>query len=57
MSGDLGGALVLLLIVTNFQRGSSNGITAKFVMLLIFLFDEYERLLATDLCPSESWSR
>jgi hypothetical protein len=32
-----GGALVLLLIVRNFQEGSRNGVTAKFAMLSVLL--------------------
>lgn len=36
-----GGVLVLLLIVFNFQRRSCNEITAKFAVLLVFLFGEY----------------
>jgi hypothetical protein len=42
MCGDSGGALVLLLIVRNFQCGFCKGVTAKFTMLSVFLFDEYE---------------
>jgi hypothetical protein len=45
---DTGGAVVLLLIVRNFQRDSSSGITAKFVRLLNFLFGDYERLFDAD---------
>jgi hypothetical protein len=39
---------VMLLIVRNFQRDSSSGITAKFVRLLNFLFGDYERLFDAD---------
>jgi hypothetical protein len=44
--GGSGGALVLLLIVRNFQQGACNGVTAKFAVLSIFLFGEYEYLYA-----------
>jgi hypothetical protein len=45
MCRDLGGVLVLLLIVRNFQYGSCKGVTAKFTMLSVFPFGEYESLL------------
>jgi hypothetical protein len=38
MNGGSGGALVLLLIVTNFQIGACNRITDKFAALSIFTF-------------------
>jgi hypothetical protein len=42
MCGVSGGALVLLLIVRNFQCDFRKGITAKFTVLSVFLFGEYE---------------
>ena len=44
MWGNTGSALVLLLIVRNFQRGSCHGLTVKFIKQSIFLFCEYEKL-------------
>jgi hypothetical protein len=48
MWGRAGGALVLLLIVRNFQYGACNGITGKFAILLVLSFAEYERLLEAE---------
>jgi hypothetical protein len=45
MNGGSGGALVLLLIVRNFQRRSCNWITVKFAMLSVFAFGGYGCLL------------
>jgi hypothetical protein len=52
MSGGSGGALVLLLIVRNFQLGFLNGKTAKFATMTVFLFGEYARLLGAGSKPS-----
>jgi hypothetical protein len=50
-----GGALVLLLIVRNFQYGTCNGLTGKFAMLLVFSLGEYESLLEAGSRNRRSW--
>lgn len=50
MWGSTSGALVLLLIVRNFQLGPCDEITVKFVVLLVLLFDKYEWLRGAEMC-------
>ena len=53
MYEDSGGALVLLLIVRNFQFRTRNEISAKFAMLLFLSFGKYECNLVSDLSHSD----
>jgi hypothetical protein len=46
MWGNTGNALLLLLIVRNFQYGFCDDVTAKFVTMPFFSFDEWGLLEA-----------